>query len=394
MATRRQGPRQIGAIPRPEGPQVRTQPAQRAVPQTQSDRAGLEGMTQAFDNFFGQAQQGIEAVAQARYRNEQIQARDEQEALERERAAQGQTDALRGDEMDPDLADEDAYYRAYSGVKASNTSSDAAREFFEWYQTDFMRQNPTGDLAEARDQWASENLTGFDDPEVESQVLGNFYEATDKIVSDHQEASLGLQINEDVQELGQMIHDEISAGDVTVDRMADWMSKYETLNPLNPEDAGGFIMGRVQNALRQNPKKATSVLGMLEKDGTGVNGRSFADSFPEKFNELSAGAARDSAQTTTKAQRDKQVEIQDRISEFQRDPSEEALNEIMADIGRYRETHGASDSYMQLRDQATSMLDKYVEDQANMGLVSEYMDAPELRSDEREFLSDEFMPWF
>jgi hypothetical protein len=253
----------------------------REVPEFRSAMTGLDGLSEAFSRFFGQASSAIDSFRKGAMIVEK-------QRIEQENAAQQKqavSDFYSGREMDGALTNDLDYYDTYRGLLAIKTGNDAAVEFDKFYREEWLPANPQGDLESARTQWIKDNLVGGEDKEFEGASIASFVKATDKMVGDQRENAARIQIEQGKQNLTAALNADAKNGELTPERVAFYIEAARKIDPLNPHEAAPFVADAVMAAIEANPNQTTALLDLLTKPGTGVNGKSFAESFPEAFAE-------------------------------------------------------------------------------------------------------------
>jgi hypothetical protein len=245
---------------------------------------GLEGVGQSMAQFFGLVQGALGDVQQGIAIGEKERIAAENKAQK----AQAANDFYAGKEMDKSLTGDLDYYDTYRSLLAVKTGDQASKDFTDYFLKTWAPANPTGDLSAARDAWVKDNLAGSQDSDFTAQTLAQFYQSTDKMVSNQKETAVKNQIDQGKQTLSAAINADVSSGTFTPDRIPFYIQSYKTLDPLNPYEGASFVAGELSTAARNNPDKGMSVVNALSKAGTGVNGKSFAESFPDAFAALNS----------------------------------------------------------------------------------------------------------
>lgn len=247
-------------------------------------QTGLEGLGQAMSNFFGQLNGALGNIQQGVNIGERERIAQENKA-QKSQAAQ---DFYSGKAMDKSLMGDLDYYDTYRSLLSVKTADGAAQDFQNYYINDWAPQNPTGDLSTARDDWVKQNLAGSNDADFSAQTLAQFYKSTDQMVAAHQETAVKNQIAEGKQTLSAAIDADVRGGTFNPNRLAYYIEAYKSVDPLNPYEAAPYVAGELSNAARNHPDKGMTVLSALGRPGTGVNGKSFAESFPDAYSKLNS----------------------------------------------------------------------------------------------------------
>lgn len=338
------------------GPNVGATPTERSqlvgheVTQYRSE-SGLEGLSQVFADFFGTASHALSAVQDGL--NYGRKAEIEQENAAQKRQALG--DALTGKPMDERLSGDLDYYDAFRAVTAQRDGYSASQEFIGWYTNEWLPENPTGDLMAARQEWAAKNLMGSIDPDYEGQVLASFFDQTDSLIGKHQEFALKYQTAKGMEALGAAIDAEVASGTLTAATLSSFIEKARVLDPLNSVDAPARVMSVLLAAAQNHPSQMMAVSNLLQQDGTGMNGKSFAASWPETFADFQGKAVEAWNSVNTVADLQQLTEFEDRLRFA---TSLDDLADLGADVLEFREKSGAIGRTGTLLDQIASQAAK------------------------------------
>jgi hypothetical protein len=315
-------------------PTQSTQLVERRVHEYRSRSTGLEGLNQAIASFFSQAQQGLNSVQQGVFIGEQQRIEQENAAQKR----QGAGDALLGKDMDQGQSGDLDYYDAFRSVKAQRDGFSAYQDFNKWYLEDWLPQNPMGDLMGAREEWARTNLMGSDDPDYDGQVLASFFSLSDTLVPKHQEFALKYQINKGIENLGAAIEARVASGTMTPENLASFFEQARVLDPLNEAEARSRVMSALMTSADNHPENMMGIAAMLDAPGTGMNGKSFAQSWPEEYAKFQAGAVEAWNSVNEVADLKTMVDLEDRLRDAK---TEDDLINLYVDTIKFRETRGA-----------------------------------------------------
>lgn len=331
-------------------------------------QTGLEGLADSFARFFGQVNAGISSVQEGVLIGEKAKIARENDAQK----ASAVADAYAGREMDPALTNDYDYYDAYRGVTAVKTADAAAGSFDKWYREEFARANPTGDLNAARDQWIKDNLAGSDDKEFEGMVLSNFVKATDKIVAAQRETAARNTIKQGKDNLTAAIDAEAKNGEITPDRVTYYVDAARKLDPLNPTDAAPTVAAALTVAIQNHPEKANQIVDTLSKPGTGVNGKSFAESFPEAYAKLQADAVTSFSQTNTLTEWNALDALKQRADKF-KSMSDEELSQFGADLVTTMNKYGSGSAIQTLRNALGTEMDRRADEGVKVAYIDEML---------------------
>lgn len=173
-----------GSLPT-TAPSQHTQVVPHAVPEFPK-ATGLEGLSDTFSRFFGQAIQGLDSIREGAMIGQKMRITQENEAQKVKAAS----DFYEGKSADQSLLTDSDYYDTYRSLLAARNGDEAATEFAKFYRETWLPANPTGDLADAREGWIKKNLTGADDKEYEAQVLAQFVKSTDPLIGQQSETAV------------------------------------------------------------------------------------------------------------------------------------------------------------------------------------------------------------
>ncbi len=325
-------------------PTQRTQIVEHEVHQYRSLGTGLESLGQVFSNFFNQASSALDSVREGVAHGEAQRIKQENAAQKR----QALGDALTGKNMDPELVGDLDYYDAFRSVTAQRDGFSAYQDFHKWYLNDWLPENPTGDLMAARERWASENLTGSDDADYEGQVLASFFNQSDSLISTHEEAAVKFQTAKGIEALGSAIDAEVAGGTMSAATLASFIEKARILDPLNSAEAPARVASALLASANNHPERMMAVAGLLEEPGTGVNGKSFAQSWPETYSKYETDAVSNWQSINTTKEMVLFSALDDRLREAK---TSEDLVQLSVDVLKFRQTHGALGKTGELLDQ-------------------------------------------
>lgn len=351
-----------------QAPHEQSKLISRPVPEFKSSRAGLDGLSQAFSNFFGATNKAAETLMQAVAISDK--SRIEQENTAQQRQAAG--DALTGKPMDPSQTDDYDYYDTYRSVLAQRTGADATREFKDWYQNDFLVKTPNGDLAKARQEWAVQNLTGTDDPEFDGMALSTFYKGTETMLGTHMESKLKAQFAQGKQNLEAVIDADAGNGTITPERVAYYIQAAGKLDPLNAHEAAPMVANALAVAVQNHPDKSGPILSTLDREGTGINGKSFSQSFPEAYAKLQQKAVASFEATNTMQEWEAVNGLKERSMKL-KDASDDDLVQFGADLISTRNRYGAANDIEALQGVMAKEINRRVTEQTNFAHVQQML---------------------
>jgi hypothetical protein len=347
-----------------QGPSVQQRVVAAPVPQIGSSRAGLDGLSEAFGRFFGQVSSAIDSVREGAMIHEAKQIEFENAAQQKQAAA----DFFSGKEADESQSNDMDYVTVYQGLLAERTGNEAAAEFQQWYQTSWRGENPHGDLDAARQEWIKQNFDGID-PEISGGAHASFFKNTDQMVSQHLESSMRIQIAQGNANLESVVAADAARGDITVDKLNGYVEKLRTLDPANAHLAAATVSGFLVTAAKLNPSKAGSILGVLDKPGTGMNGKSFAESWPDAYAKAQETAVADAKSMNTMAAFEEEKSIRDELSKGIRNA--EDISRMTERIETFNRVHGSETAYRQLRSDLAKVTGDLAENMINVDHVQQ-----------------------
>ncbi|MDR3473412.1 MAG: hypothetical protein P4M09_17270 [Devosia sp.] len=315
-------------------PGQHTQLVAQEVHQFRSASDGLEGLSSAISSFLGQATNALSSVQQGVMYGEK--AKIEQQNQSQKEQALG--DALAGKPMDSSLQRDGDYYDAYRSVKAQRDGYGAYQDFNKWYLQDWLPGNPTGDLQSARQEWAKQNLTGSEDPSYEGQVLSAFYQNSDSMIPRHQEFALKYQTAQGLENFGAAVDAQVASGTMDVASLNDFKSKLMVLDPLNSADAPSRLANALLTSAQNHPEQMMTISHLLGQEGTGVNGKSFAQSWPDAYADFQNKAVSAWNSINSVDALKTQTDLEDRLRQA---TSMDDLVQLGVDTMKFRQKAGA-----------------------------------------------------
>jgi len=364
----RSGRTQVQTPGLPAAPSERSKLVAQPVPEFKSSRLGLDGLSQSFANFFGATSKAAETLMQAVELGDRK--RIEQENMAQKRQAVG--DALTGKAMDQAGSEDYDYYDTYRTVLAEKTGSEAVREFKDWYQKDFLQKTPDSDLAQARQEWAIKNLTGSNDHEFEGMSLSAFYKGTETMLGTHMESRLKAQFAKGKDNLEAVIDADAGNGSISPERIAFYIQAAQKLDPLNAHEAAPMVANALSVAVQNHPDKSQAILSVLDREGTGINGKSFAASFPDSYAKLQQKAVTSFEQTNTMAEWEAVNGLRERAMKL-KEMNDDDLAAFGEDLIRTRNRYGAANDIKSLQGLLVHEADRRATEGANFAHVQQML---------------------
>lgn len=303
------------------------------VHQFRSSAEGLEGLSQVFGDFFGSLQRTTAVINDGVLTAQKAQIDQENAAQKR----QGIGDALSGKPMDTKLSGDMDYYDAFRSVTAQRDGYKAAMDFNQFYLQDWLPQNPTGDLMKARQEWAAKNLMGSADTDYQGRVLSSFFDQTDPMIAKHQEFAFKYQTAKGMEALGSALDSQVAAGTMDAGKLADYVEKAKVLDPLNSAEAPARVATMLLSSAESHPEQMMAVSNLLSQDGTGVNGKSFAASWPDTYADFQNKAVNAWNGINTTKDLASITDFEDRLRNAK---SADDLASLTADVMAFRQQRG------------------------------------------------------
>lgn len=284
---------QAPPLPGLEGPQVQgVTPASVVGGQAQAPSTGFDLMRQGLNSFFGQSEQGVDAVDKA-VQQAQITGIRTQYYLRAAEAQRGnkenmeaaQASALAGRPMDPALAQNYLYADTYQKTAGKLHGFDMARQAM----SDVMLHLAPGDNASvAIDGFLKQNFgQGTGVPGYDAEALATFKQQMDRPILAHIENGAKAVMATGLQQLQSVVGDKLRSGQFSAGDVPGLINQFKTLDPANPADAPLRLAQTLRSIATDNPAAAQSLLSELDKPGSsGTAGRSYHEMFPEAYAEI------------------------------------------------------------------------------------------------------------
>jgi hypothetical protein len=342
-------------------------------------------MGSVFRSFFNDVNEAIGNVQEAN----NYERRNEIRAENSREAAQGAQDAFAGRGPRSELENDMDYMDAFRGISGQRLGRDLANQFNNDY-LDWRQENPHGDVDEFREQWALEaGIDGIADPEIAAAAADQFFGATDGTVRQHGEDSFRIRQNEDLTTMGAEIAAEVADGTLTVERIQWYMSAAEQIDPLNPHQAAPRVIARLLEGAQQYPGRSEQIIGLLEQPGTGVNGQSFAQSFPEAYNDFQEGALTRYVNENSLAENELFNGIEESIAGA---GNITELNDALLRLNAGHGIYGNGRRYESLRNAAAQRIEEFAQQAADINNTAGMLQGA--ITQDPAFLREHFMDFF
>ena len=286
-----QGTQAVG-LPGEDGPEIATvNPAPITAGQATPPSAGFGLLQQGLNQFFGQAEQGLDAVSKAveydRRREIQtqyyLQRADISQQAKRSQE-QAQADAPAGRPMDIELAKNFAYADSYQKVAGQQHGYDLVGQFM---RDVYPHLAPGDNAAAAADAFLKREWgPGTGAPAYDAAALSTFKQHLDRAVLAHIENGAKALAATGLQQLDGVVAQRLHANTLSSGDIPGLIKSYQDLDPANPANAPLRLAHVLRATVSGSPEAAQTLLSVLSKPGSGVNGKSYADSFPEGYQEV------------------------------------------------------------------------------------------------------------
>jgi hypothetical protein len=334
---------------------------------------GLQLLSGAFNNFFGKGEQGLQAIDQAAVYSqkqeivgEYYRQRYAQRQQSEQNGKQGAVDALAGNPQDPKLSTDQAYHLAYAKTAGQQHGMDL---FSQWYGQVYQNATPGTNLVAQTDAFLKQEYgQGTGNPDYDAAALSHFKGMTDRLMLEHQQNSVKAVVASGLQQLDGVVGNDAKAGQLTPDRAADYMARYRALNPMAPASAPLQFAHALAASNDGTPAYAQNVSSLLNQPGSGVNGKSFTDSFPEQAQQIQKKLVSD----YTHVQSIDGLNAYQKISEdITNAKSAQDYTNVLANLERTRQQYGGVSEFNQRRQLTQTALDAYADQFTSINAIGQ-----------------------
>ena len=361
-------------LPGMDGPSVTTtQPTPIAAPQMQVSDQPFQILSQAFNNFYGKGEEGLAAIEQAaKYSQKQnilgqfYLARAAQRQQAEQNTKQGAVDALAGNPQNPALSADQSYAQAYAKTAGQQHGFDL---FGQWYNQVYKNAAPGDNLATQTDAFLKQEYgQGTGNPDYDAAALSHFKGMTDRLVLEHQQNSVKAVVSDGLQSLDSVVAGMARSGQLSPDSMNELAARYRALDPMNPAAAPLRLAHALSAGYDGTPAYAQNVSSWMNQPGTGVNGKSFAESFPEEAQKTQKQLVSDYTH----------VNSIDGLNAYQK-AKEDLFNaktaqdytNVLASVEKVRQQYGGVSEFNTIRQAAAAQLDKFAEQETSINSIGQ-----------------------
>lgn len=238
----------------------------------------LNRLGQALGQF---AARGFQSMSEVVYAGEKARIEEEN----RVQSIKGVNDAFGRGGADSALSDDLDYMAAFRTVRSERTAHEARPAFLEDWEAE-KKRNPEADLAAFRQSWMERELMGFEDEEMQALVLSSFASLTDAMLPAFKQAQFMRRDEANRAMMESNVADAIGEGRFTKVDLQNAIARLKVISPMDPEAAPATVVSAMVEGVRRNPDMLFPILQLLETDGTGINGESFAKSFGDAYGVL------------------------------------------------------------------------------------------------------------
>ena len=341
-----------------------------AVPTVSTGQTGLEGLSSVFQNFFGQASRGLQAVAEAEAISQKgglerdfQQKKYNLEVENNKQQHQATADAEAGRALDVSLADDRDYLETFQKVKGEK---DGRKLASDWYEQVASKAGPNDDLRAATDKWLQEQWgTGTGEAIYDATALSTFKRFADGQMLNHSENQVKARIAQNVRDVDGIVFDRAQSGDLTPESIAEMQDMYRKADPWNASQAPLRVAQTIANAAKGDAGRAQAIEAALSRPGTGPNGKSYFDTPEGRQVQLSLGSTWNDHLS---------INAQKEISEIsERVITSKTLDEavqLQVDIAQARGRLGESPHYLRLLQSSQEKMDHLVRAMAGANQIA------------------------
>ncbi len=341
-----------------ERPTERSQVFAHEIAVERSAGAGLEGLSNAFGNFFG-------TVGDALNKAERAVAKEQITRENFEQKNKGVADALAGKPVDASLANDYDYTDAHT-VTSAKLHGDKMASDWEAY----VRTLPvTADIGKEQERWLKDQVRdGSGDPLFDSHLLATFKQRADVVNSTFRANSFKTFEIKAQSDFGSEIASRAATGEATADEFQDWQSRAVPLFQGDVVKARAFVLSQMTAGAR-TPRALAQVDALLHAPGYDENGRSFADMFPDAAAQTSDAATDHYMKATAAPGFLAFRDASDRMHQFEMSGDLLSITKMLqpgGELDQINSKWGAEPQYQALRNRAFAALSKLAAGQVGM----------------------------
>lgn len=388
----------ITDLPGTNGPEIAApNPVPLQAPVVAPATTGLEGLSAAFNNFFGGAEQGLAAVSNAAQfaQKQDIRAnfylqRAQAEMRNKEEAKQADAAALAGQPMDPKLGADYSYQTAYQQTAGKLHGIDLA---IQWHQDVLAHAAPGTDLLSATNEWLKDpNVwgNGTGNPDYDAAALSTLKAQTATAIVQHTENSAKSLIATGLQNIQSVVADTVKNGKLDAPFIQDTINKIRAQDPAHPELAAARFAQMVRAGIQPgDPRALQSTMAALEKPGSAANGKSYAEMYPDSYKELGKSATNTFLNGISLQGAQAYSAFHDDLLNAKLDPTK--LAGMPARLEQLGHQYGGMDQYLKAKSELIPILMKSAENTVGINRVGQMVAGkmPTVSKDIDKF----FLPW-
>jgi GH24 family phage-related lysozyme (muramidase) len=186
-----------------------------------------------------------------------------------------------GKEMDPELTERRSYVRTYETLTGRRMGQDSVRDLSAYLETLPMEADP----AQAAQEWVQNEIgEGPDSPVAAAALFSTIDQSASALVSQQTEKRVEFQKVQAEQSLGSSVASLVSSGKTfDVEELEQFAASYTSIRPAKESEAKPWVVGKMLASVGDDPVAMTEVDRFMNTAGSGINGKSFAESFPEAY---------------------------------------------------------------------------------------------------------------
>lgn len=360
-------------LPGTGGPSIAApSPAPLVAPQETAPVGGLAILSSSLNNFFGQASSSLEGLSKAadyaqrqEIRTQFYLERGYQQQKARANAKQGVADALTGNQ-NPGLASDKDYAEAFAKTSGQQHGFDL---FSKWVTDVYQNAQPGDDLSGKTQAWLKQEYgNGTGNPDYDAAALSTFKGRTDGLFLQHSQNSVKAVAATGIQSLDSLVADMAKAGQLSPDKFAELTDRYRKLDPMNPAAAPLRLAHALVAGNDGTPAYGQRVSSWMSQPGTGVNGKSFQDSFPDEAGKVQKSLMADYTHVTSLDGLNAYQAVKEKL--FNAQTAQDYVG-VIADAEKTRQQYGGVNEFNTLRNAAQAQLDKFADDETGINSVDQ-----------------------
>lgn len=338
-----------------ESPSVRSAVTSFAVPEVRSSQAGMEGLSQAFNQFFGKINSSFDNVMQA----ETLVAKKEIEQENHQQKLQGIADANAGVQA---VSNDLDYVNAYAQASGENQG----RDMFMAFQKNVMEKMGPGDDPQKalKDFLASEWGGGTGNATYDAYALSTFNRMADKSLIQFQQNAQKAVLESGREQWGSALVNKFKDGSLDASGLQQARDQYRALDPMNAHEAPLRAFQAILGGSDGSPQYTQRVLSLMGQKGIGANGGSLLEDHPGYAEEVNAKLTQKYLSTSNYQAIQDYDGIRERLSNAK---TPEDLVSGLLDLNATHSRYGDYNRFVTLRDHGLQMLKKVEEEQVNIG---------------------------